>query len=288
MAEMWTIGRILAWTKQYFAAKGVESPRLDAEVLLSHILKQDRIYLYVHFDQPLTPEELTAYREAVKERAQRLPVAYITGYKEFMGLNFVVSPSVLIPRPDTEILVEAVQKRLAQYEDISFADLGTGSGAIVVSLLTLLPKAKAVAVDISEAALIIAEQNAQNHQVQDRLDLCCGDFTQALSGRFQAIVSNPPYIPDDEVRTLAPEVLKEPSLALKGGNDGLDFYRRLLCDCAPLLTDDGFLAIEIGIDQAEPLQALAAASPFQVQEIVKDYGGIERVMVFVKKESKKE
>lgn len=147
--QQWTIGDILTWTKQYFGEKGVDNPRLDAEVLLSHILGQDRIYLYVNYQQPLEPAELAEFREAVKQRAKRVPVAYITGHKEFMGLDFAVNAAVLIPRPDTEILVETALARLRDKPSPLIADIGVGSGAIAVSLLAGLPAARAAGVDMS-------------------------------------------------------------------------------------------------------------------------------------------
>lgn len=278
----WTIGSILTWTGQYFAEKGVENPRLDAEVLLSHILERERIQLYVNFDQPLQPHELTAYREAVKKRVARMPVAYITGCREFMGLEFCVTPAVLIPRPDTEILVEAVLKKLHGFDQPALLDLGTGSGAIIVSLLANLPTAAGAAVDISDNALDIARQNAEKNQVSSRLKLYQGDLYQPVKGQtFDAIISNPPYIPDSDIQELTQEVRQEPHLALAGGPDGLDFYRRIVRDAAQYLNAGGLLAVEVGIHQAQAVAALAQPMEQLVFiEIIKDYSGIERVVVF--------
>lgn len=281
MQELWTIGRILKWTEQYFKGKGIESPRLDAEVLLSHILGRERIYLYVHFDEPLEPTELARYREAIKQRVQRVPVAYIIGEKEFMGLTFRVTADTLVPRPDTEILVQAAVERLrARGEAPRFADIGTGSGAICLSVLHFLPKAQADTVDISPAARAVAEENAAALEVADRVTFHTGDLLAPLAGQcYDAILSNPPYIPDGDIAALAPEVrLKEPHTALAGGKDGLDFYRRLTADAPALLKDGGFLAVEVGIHQAAPVAALAAPS-FSRTEILKDYAGIERVVI---------
>lgn len=280
MQELWTIGRILKWTEQYFKQKNIESPRLDAEVLLSHILGRERIYLYVHFDEPLEPTELARYREAIKQRVQRVPVAYIIGEKEFMGLTFKVTADTLVPRPDTEILVQAAVERLrARGEAPRFADIGTGSGAICLSVLHFLPKAQADTVDISPAARAIAEENAAALEVADRVTFHTGDLLAPLAGSYDAILSNPPYIPDDDIATLAPEVrLKEPHTALAGGKDGLDFYRRLTAEAPALLKDGGFLALEVGIHQAAPVAALAVPS-FSRTEILKDYAGIERVVI---------
>lgn len=281
MQELWTIGRILKWTEQYFKEKGIESPRLDAEVLLSHILGRERIYLYVHFDEPLEPAELARYREAIKQRVQRVPVAYIIGEKEFMGLTFRVTADTLVPRPDTEILVQAAIERLRARGDAPrFADIGTGSGAICLSVLHFLPKAQADTVDISPAARAIAEENAAALEVADRVTFHTGDLLAPLAGQcYDAILSNPPYIPDGDIAALAPEVrLKEPHTALAGGKDGLDFYRRLMANAPALLKDGGFLAVEVGIHQAAPVAALAVPS-FSRTEILKDYAGIERVVI---------
>lgn len=281
MQELWTIGRILKWTEQYFKGKGIESPRLDAEVLLSHILGRERIYLYVHFDEPLEPAELARYREAIKQRVQRVPVAYIIGEKEFMGLTFKVTADTLVPRPDTEILVQAAVERLRARGDAPrFADIGTGSGAICLSVLHFLPKAQADTVDISPAARAVAEENAAALGASDRVTFHTGDLLAPLAGQcYDAILSNPPYIPDGDIAALAPEVrLKEPRTALAGGKDGLDFYRRFTADAPAHLKDGGFLAVEVGIHQAAPVAALAVPA-FSRTEILKDYAGIERVVI---------
>ena len=285
--DVWCIETILNWTKQYFAEKGVESPRLDAEVLLSHVLKTDRLYLYVHFDQPLEGKELATFREAVKKRVTRLPVAYIIGSKEFMGLDFQVTPAVLIPRPDTEILVETALKRLSAVAQPKILDIGTGSGAICISMLVNLPSAQAVTVDISPDALDVARSNAEIHQVMERLSFCQGDLFAPVKGQsFTAILSNPPYIPEADIVGLTPEVRKEPNLALAGGKDGLDFYRRIISEATDYLDKDGFIAMEVGIDQARIVAAMAEETGwFTVSDIVKDYGGIERVVVLTLKES---
>lgn len=283
--EVWRIDTILTWTRQYFGEKGVENPRLDAEVLLSHVLQKDRLYLYVHFDQPLEERELAVFREAVKKRAARLPVAYITGSKEFMGLDFQVTPAVLIPRPDTEILVETALKLLENKESPEILDIGTGSGAICISMLVNLPTAHGTTVDISSEALVVAKSNADKHQVAQRLTFCQGDLFAPVAGqKFQAILSNPPYIPEADILELTPEVRQEPNLALDGGKDGLDFYRRIVEESKHYLLAGGFVAMEVGIDQAELVAALAEKTGFfKVSAIVKDYGGIERVVVLTER-----
>lgn len=283
--KIWTIGRILKWTEQYFKDKGIESPRLDAEVLLAHVLEKQRIYLYVHFDEPLQPGELAAYREMIKKRVLRVPVAQILGEKEFMGLTFKVTADTLVPRPDTEILVQAAVDRLramAGEEPLRFADIGTGSGAICLSVLHYLAGTVADTVDISPAARAVAEENAASLGLADRVTFHTGDLLQPLSGiSFAAILSNPPYIPEADIATLAPEVrLKEPHTALSGGQDGLDFYRRLANEAPAMLVPGGFTAFEVGIHQAGDVADLLKANPLiDRTEILPDYAGIDRVVV---------
>ena len=283
--KIWTIGRILKWTEQYFKDKGIESPRLDSEVLLAHVLEKQRIYLYVHFDEPLQPGELAAYREMIKKRVLRVPVAQILGEKEFMGLTFKVTADSLVPRPDTEILVQAAVDRLramAGEEPLRFADIGTGSGAICLSVLHYLAGTVADTVDISPAARAVAEENAASLGLADRITFHTGDLLQPLSGiSFAAILSNPPYIPEADIVKLAPEVrLKEPHTALSGGQDGLDFYRRLANEAPAMLVPGGFTAFEVGIHQAGDVAALLKANPLIGRtEILPDYAGIDRVVV---------
>lgn len=280
-ANSWTIGSILNWTRQYFSEKGVDNPRLDAEVLLSRILGQDRLHLYVHFDQPLEQKELQAFRESVKQRALRVPVAYITGSKEFMGLEFSVTPAVLIPRPDTEILVEGALDLLRGSACPQLLDIGTGSGAIIVSMLDRLPDARGTAVDISAEALAVAKTNAEHHAVAGRLVLRQGDlFAPVGNEQYDAILSNPPYIPDREIAGLEPEVRHEPQAALAGGADGLDYYRRILHDGPQHLKTGGFIAVEVGINQAQPVAAMAdGTGMLRTHSVLKDYAGKERVVV---------
>lgn len=280
MSEIWTIGAILKWTGQYFGEKGVDTPRLDAEVLLSHILGKDRLYLYTHFDQPLTPEELALYRSHVKKRVMRQPVAYITGRKEFMGLEFTVNTAVLIPRPDTETLVETALERLKNIDNPVIADLGTGSGAIIISVLHILSQANGYAVDISPQALAVAQGNAAHNRVEDRLIFKEGDLFLPLQGlRFDAVLSNPPYIPAADIAGLAPEVRLEPRLALEGGNDGLTYYRRLMAEADSFLKPAGFIAVEVGAGQAPAVAEMARLQGFDHIELIKDIAGIERVVV---------
>ena len=285
--QIWTIGRILKWTEQYFGQKGIESPRLDAEVLLSHVLGKQRIYLYVHFDEPLLAEELALYRAMIRQRVEHMPVAYILGEKEFMGLTFKVTPDTLVPRPDTEILVQAAVDELkaqteGNEEPARLVDIGTGSGAVCLSVLSLLDGVTADTVDISPAARAVAEENAAALGLEARVRFHTGDLLAPVAGQqFTAILSNPPYIPVADIAELAPEVrCKEPMTALAGGADGLDFYRRLCMEAPAMLTENGFMAFEVGIHQAEAVAALAEDNPLIGRtEIRKDYAGIDRVVL---------
>lgn len=285
--QIWKIGRILKWTEQYFGQKGIESPRLDAEVLLSHVLGKQRIYLYVHFDEPLQAEELALYRAMIRQRVEHMPVAYILGEKEFMGLTFKVTPDTLVPRPDTEILVQAAVDELkaqteGNKEPARLVDIGTGSGAVCLSVLSLLDGVTADTVDISPAARAVAEENAAALGLEARVRFHTGDLLAPVAGQqFAAILSNPPYIPVADIAELAPEVrCKEPMTALAGGADGLDFYRRLCTEAPAMLTERGFMAFEVGIHQAEAVAALAEDNPLIGRtEIRKDYAGIDRVVL---------
>ena len=281
MAEekIWTIGRLLQWSERFFREKGIETPRLDAEVLLAHVLEKPRIYLYVHYDQPLDPDELAAYRGFVRRRGAREPVAYLVGEREFMGLTFAVSPAVLVPQPDTEALVSEAQKRLQGKSGVRIADVGTGSGAIALSLLHALPDLTAAAVDVSAAALKVARENADRFGLTDRVMFYEGDLLAPLLGQtFDAVLSNPPYIPQGDIAALPPEVQAEPRLALDGGADGLDFYRRLVREAAAFLCPDGFLAVEAGRGEAAVISELARTNGWIEVEITKDLAGIDRVV----------
>lgn len=284
MKQVWTIARLIRWTTTYFQERGIESPRLDTEVLLAHVLQKDRIYLYVHFEEPLEAKELATFHELVRRRGMREPVAYLTGQREFMGLNFQVTPAVLIPRPDTEILVEAALTRLQKIEAPIIADIGTGSGAIALSVLAHRTEAKAVATDISTEALTVAKRNAESLKVAERVTFRQGDLCAPLAGQiFDAILVNPPYIAESERQSLQPEVRDyEPARALFAEHEGMAFYERLLDETGNFLQAQGFLAVEAGIGQARKIQSLVT-NLWQRVEILKDYTGKERVVVLWKK-----
>lgn len=277
-----TIGNLITKTAQFFQGKEIEQPRLDAEVLLANLLGLERIQLYVRFDQPLEAAEVSAYREMVKKRSEGMPIAYIFGKKEFMGHLFKVTSDVLIPRPDTEILVEAGIRYLNKIQAPLFLDICTGSGAILISLLKNLTEAKGIGTDISGAALEIAKENAKSLGVSERAGLLQGDLLEPIKDRkVHGIFSNPPYIPRADLQSLQREVQKEPVLALDGGLDGLDFYRRLLKEAGKYLLPDGFLMMEIGIGQAPEIREIALSLGWQeMEDPIRDYGGVERVLTY--------
>jgi release factor glutamine methyltransferase len=276
LAQTWTVLKILQWTTDYFHDKGIESPRRDAELLLGASLGLDRVGLYLHFDRPLEESELSAYRALVVRRAKREPLQYILGETEFWSLPFCVSPAVLIPRPDTEVLVEE-SLRLAGGHRI--LDVGTGSGAIAVALAHELADAQVVALDISPDALAVAERNARRNSVEDRITFLQGDLAHLPAGPFDLIVSNPPYIPAADVEGLMPEVREfEPRQALVGGSDGLDPYRALARQASFCLVPGGWLLVEVGIYQASDVQRLFADAGLKEVFCRDDYGGVPRVV----------
>ena len=280
--EIWTIGRILQWTEQYFQSKEMDTPRLDGEVLLSHVLGKDRIYLYTHYDQPLIQEELDAFRPLVQERAKGHCVAAIIGEKDFMGLTFKVNDKVLIPRPDTETLIEHVLGTYQKDSNIRILDVCTGPGTILLSLLHYLPNACGMGIEISSDALSLAKVNSERFNLNDRAQLLESDMFSALDDKneqFDIIVSNPPYIRTGDARLLSQDVLNEPHIALFGGEDGLDFYRQLAMECVTYLKPHGLVAFEVGYDQAKPVKSLLEAVGSYVDiSFAADLAGINRVV----------
>ncbi|HXL03213.1 MAG: peptide chain release factor N(5)-glutamine methyltransferase [Firmicutes bacterium] len=268
---------------------GIPSARLDAEVLLMHVLGIKREHLYAHPERRLDFSEYERYQAVLERRLTRLPVAYITGKKEFMSLEFIVDEHVLIPRPETEILVEEVTSRLKisphKARPAIVADIGTGSGAIAVSIAWFLKTVKVIATDISADALTIARQNSEKHQVDHRVEFLQGDLVSPLAGRglehkLAAIVSNPPYLSRRAMAVVPPEVAKEPKSALFGGEQGLDFSFTILEDSRRYLTPGGFVALEAGYGQAKILAEFAKdVLGYDEVGIVLDLAGIERVVI---------
>ena len=268
---------------------GIENPRLDAEVLLARCLNMSREELLVAADLPMSPAASSCFETFLQRRLTREPVAYITGTQEFWSLDFTVSGDVLIPRPDTERLVEIALLWAARFPPshaLRIVDLCTGSGAVAVSLASELPSARIWAADNSAAALAVARVNAAAHHVAaTRLECVIGDLFDALAPvknqRLDLIVSNPPYVRRAEIATLAPEVSRwEPRAALDGGVDGLDFYRRIIAAAPDYLAEHGALALEIGVDMAIEVSAIfASTGRYWEIEIFQDYAGRNRVIL---------
>jgi release factor glutamine methyltransferase len=277
LAESWTVLKLLQWTEGYLKERGIEEARLDAQLLLSDVLKLDRVGLYLNYDRPLDGPELGVFREMVKRRARREPVQYILGKTEFWSLFFKVTPAVLIPRGDTEVLVEESLQRASGAKTV--LDVGTGSGAIAVALAKELPVARVEAIDISPEALEIAMQNARENGVGERIAFERRDLADLPEGAWDLIVSNPPYIPHGDLATLMPEVRDfEPQGALDGGPDGLAPYRHLARQSREKLSPGGWLLVEVGIGQAEAVQKLFSEHGLTGVFSRPDYAGIPRVV----------
>lgn len=282
----WTLLSILTWTTEYFQKHEIPSARLDAEILLAHQLNLTRVQLYLQFERPMAEAELQAFKVQIQRRVKHEPVASIVGEKEFWSLKFKVGSGVLIPRPETEMVVEEVMKRMKPEGDRRFLDVGTGSGILAVTLAKEFPQANVEAWDISEEALGYARENAQTHGVAERISFMNQDAQKydtrstTRDRRYDLIVSNPPYIATAQIATLAPEVSQfDPKQALDGGEDGLDFYR-CLGEIAPsLLKPAGMLVVEIGDDQGKTVPEIFQKAGFKDMVVKKDYSGLDRVVV---------
>ena len=279
--KKFSVAEVLKSATAQLEQGGIENSRLDAEILLAHVLGWRRLNLYIESEKVLPLGSILRFNELINRRLKKIPVAYLTGTKEFMGLVFAVNEKVLIPRPDTEILTEIVGEFLRGLGGtVNFADLGAGSGAICISILKFVKSARAAVVDVSAEALELAKFNAKKFHVDDRIKFFCGDLFAPLEGKiFNAIVSNPPYIPTAALDTLQAEVQQEPRLALDGGEDGLNFYRRIIFDAPKFLVKGGLLAVEVGINQSEAVKTLFEQSNFVDVTIFKDLSGIERVVI---------
>ncbi len=285
--DFWTILDLLKWTTIYFKEAGIDSPRSTAEILLAHVLGVERIALYMRYDQPVTVGERQRFKTLIRRRQQGEPVAYITGDKEFWGLSLSVTPDVLIPRPETECLVEAALKAIPDPADgrrVRVLELGTGSGAIALALATERPEPLLVASDLSPRALAVADRNARRLHLKQSVRFVCGDLDLPFrpdGGRFDVIVSNPPYIRSGDIGGLQREIREhEPVEALDGGADGLRCIHRIVEHAAGrLLAPGGRLLMEIGFDQRKAVEEMARNTRlFDTVSCLSDYSGLDRVM----------
>lgn len=280
------ISEALTMAAQALSSAGVPEARREAGSLLSFILGKDRTFLIAHGEDPLSDDAFRRFQEGVERRASGEPLQYITGVQDFFGREFRVTPDVLIPRPETELLVEAAIEMVREASEPVICDVGTGSGCIAVTLLCELHNARAAAVDKSTPALEIAKLNARNHAVSDRIDFVISDCFSALDAgqyQFDLVVSNPPYVSEEMMAGLQREVKDhEPPVALSPGPDGLSVIRRLISEAPAFLKSEGHLIMEIGFDQGEAVRSLVDEGVWWLREIRPDLQGIPRIVVLRK------
>ena len=279
---MITVLEVIKLSTEYLQKKGVESPRANAEILLAEILKCKRLELYLAFDKPLAENEVQVYREAIRKRGLRIPLQYIVGNVEFYGLKLIVNENVLIPRPETELLVEKIINDSDKSNNLKILDIGVGNGNISLSISKNLPNSKVVAIDISKTALDIANQNAEINSLQDRIEFRLFDFMNDdlnSLGKFDLIVSNPPYVSENDYESLEPELKNhEPKIALTDNSNGISFYKHIVEASDQLLKKPGKIYFELGIDQSAQVQEYFKQNNFTNIKITKDYSGIERII----------
>jgi release factor glutamine methyltransferase len=291
----WTIIKLLKWTTSYFKSHDIDSPRSTAEILLAHVLKLKRIDLYLRYDQPLSLNELSKFKVLIKRRIEREPVAYILGVKEFWSMDFAVTKDVLIPRPETECLVEAALSLLPEdnSNDVkpapkSILELGTGSGAVILAIASMRSKHTYFASDRSVEAVSLAGQNSKQHGLDTTVSFFCADWFMPLTGgrkRFDMIISNPPYVSTREIERLQPEIYKyEPVSALDGDKDGLFCLRHIINTAHHYLNRNGSLLLEIGHDQKNDVRSIIdQCGNYEHVVFTKDYSGYDRVVRMKKK-----
>lgn len=281
------IKNALRWGVDYLKDSGVDTPKLDAEVLLMHSLNTDRINLHLISDKILNVKEREIYKGCIERRLKREPVAYITGHKEFMSLDFKLTKAVLVPRPETEILVEETLREYAKKKDksnsIRILELGTGSGIIAVSLAKEIKHITLVSTDISLEIIKVAVENAHLHKVNDKITFFVGRYLQGIKqkgNQFDFIVSNPPYLSKSDWESAQPEIREhEPLDSFLGGEDGMDFYRTIITDTSNLLSEDGCLILEVGIGQAEIVSdMIKKTASYSRVKLIEDLSGIKRVV----------
>ncbi len=276
-----TVGQAVADATRRFATAGLDTPRLDARVLVAEVLGLEPSLLFARADQIVPIGPMALLESLVRRRLKREPVSRILGRREFWGLEFRVTPDVLDPRPDTETLVAAALALRPQLagRPARILDLGTGSGCILLSILNEWPEASGLGIDVSGAAVAVAAENAARLKLEARATFRAESWAEARNESFDVIVSNPPYIPDQELAALAPEVMFDPALALRGGADGLAAYRELLPHCRRGLTASGHVIVETGAGQSAPVERLLVDNGFQIEAKTLDLAGIERCLV---------
>ncbi|MHC4220918.1 MAG: peptide chain release factor N(5)-glutamine methyltransferase [Planctomycetota bacterium] len=283
--QSWTIKKLLDWITQHFTDKAIDAPRLSAEMLLSHILELSRIELYTNFDKPVEKPQLDTLHSLVKRASQSEPIAYLIGKTEFYSIELNVTADCLIPRPETELLVErAIEFLRTRTGGQYICDLCTGSGCIAVAIAKNQPDVQIIASDICDAALQVAAENIEKHQLKDRIKLLCGDlFDPPISCKepFDLVVCNPPYVSTSEFESLAANVKDyEPKLALLAGHDGLDLYRRIVEEIHDFLKPDAALMLEIGRDQGPAVRELLEKTKlFEKITIEKDVHDNDRIVI---------
>lgn len=276
------IGEILKESIMLLTDAGVDTPALDTQLIVSHAIGSTRLDVIAHPERELTDDEHIHIREMIRRRMDRLPLAYILRKKLFYGIELYIEPGVLVPRPETETLIDEVVRRIAKPDPV-IADIGSGSGAIAVAVAAVFPDATVYAVDISPKALEVTRKNAAKHHPDSRVIVVEGDMCdplKTLNIKFDAIISNPPYIPSGDIDSLQPEVSRwEPGEALDGGPDGLDAYRKLFAGCRAVLREDGFVAVEIGQGQSRDVRDIAGKAGYLITETATDLAGINRVVI---------
>ncbi len=289
MEEAWTIKKLLDWMVGHFAEKKIESPRLTAELLLSFVLGMERVELYMHFDQPVKKPQLDKLHTLVNRCTQNEPVQYLTGRCEFYSLSLKVAPACLIPRPETELLVERAIEFLRGRQDRQYVcDLCTGCGCIAIAIAKNFVDAKIIATDICDKALRIAAQNIAKYKLEERIELLQGDLFEPIISQldvreFDLIVCNPPYVSRAEYEKLDAKVKTEPRLALDGGADGLDIYRRIAADVGGHLKKGGALLLEIGFMQGQQVKKLLeGTNAFGPIKVEKDFSNNDRIVITIK------
>lgn len=294
--QTWTVLSLLNWTTEYFGKNQIPTPRLDAEVLLAYLLGCERLQLYLKFDRPMSEEELARFKALIGRRIKGEPVSYIRGLKEFWSLPFKVGPGVLVPRPETELLVDrgsriacppksagGGRRRMDREKPLRILDIGTGSGNLAIAFAKEFPQASILAIDTSEEALTYAKENAITNDVQSQIEFIKSDFLTICDLRsaiYDLIVSNPPYVPTSVWETLPAGIRDyEPRIALDAGADGLVFYHKISEIAPKILNEEGVLAVEIGEDQAKAVADIFKRVGLRDIEVIKDYAGLDRIIM---------